>query len=36
MSALTYLSVGLGSITIGEAAILVLLAWIAAKLARRR
>lgn len=36
MSAIAYLSVGLGSITIGEAAILTLLIVVAVKLARRR
>ena len=36
MSAIAYLSVGLGSITLGEAAILMLLIVVAVKLARRR
>jgi hypothetical protein len=36
MSAIAYLSVGLSSITIGEAAILTLLIVVAVKLARRR
>jgi hypothetical protein len=36
MSAIAYLSAGLGSITIGEAAIITMLCIVMVKLARRR